>query len=84
MNKKLLLPLWCRHNVNLFRKCVKLIAYLASAVKVVSSNPCIGPLPRIKVCLCLLSICTDELISAPKIIKKESAPKKRIYLNQHF
>ena len=49
--------------------CVKLIGYFASAVNVVSSNSCVGPLPRIKISFFLLSICTDELISAPKIMK---------------
>ena len=33
-----------------------------------SSNPCIGPLPRIKMSFFLLSTSTDELISAPNII----------------
>ena len=37
-NKKLLLPLCCRLNTNLFLGCSKLIGYLASAVNVVSSN----------------------------------------------
>ena len=32
------------------------------------SNPCVGPLPRIKMSFFLLSIFVDELISAPKII----------------
>ena len=35
----------------------------------VSSNPCVGTLPRIKISLSLLSIYTDELASAPKIMK---------------
>ena len=34
----------------------------------VSSNPCVGPSPRIKASFPLLSICTDEFISAPKIM----------------
>ena len=29
--------------------CVKLIEYWASAVNVVIFNPCVGPLPRIKI-----------------------------------
>ena len=33
----------------------------------VSTNPCVGPFPRIKIYFSLLSICTDELISTPKI-----------------
>ena len=40
---------------------MKLIGYMASAVNIVSSNPCVGPSPRIEVSLFLLSICTDEL-----------------------
>ena len=46
----------------------KLIGYLAFAVNVVSSNPCVGYSPRIKIFLFLLSICTNEIISTPKII----------------
>ena len=38
----------------------------SSAVNVVSSNPCVGPSPKIKISLFLLSVCTDELISAPE------------------
>ena len=34
----------------------------------VSSNPYVGPSPRIKISLFLLSICTDEFISAQKIM----------------
>ena len=45
------------------------IGYFASAVNVVSSNPCMGLSPRIKISFPVLSICTNELISAPKIIK---------------
>ena len=39
------------------------------AVNVVSSNPCVGPSPRIKISFFLLLTCTEELISAPKIIQ---------------
>ena len=35
----------------------------------VSSNHCVGPSPRIKMSFFLLSICTDELIPASKIMK---------------
>ena len=35
-------------------------------INVVPSNPCVGP--RIKIYFTLLSTCTDELISAPKIM----------------
>ena len=34
----------------------------------VSSNPYVDPSPRIKVSFPLISICRDELISAPKIM----------------
>ena len=34
----------------------------------ISSNPCYGPSPKIKISLVLPSICTVELISAPKIM----------------
>ena len=43
---KLLLPLSCRINTNTLFGCAKLIGYLASAVNVLSSNPCVGPLPE--------------------------------------
>ena len=42
--------------------------YLASDFNVVSSNHCVGPSPRIKIFLFLLSTCTDEPISALKIM----------------
>ena len=32
----------------------------------VDVDPCVCPSPRVKISLFLLSICTDELISAPK------------------
>ena len=63
-----MLPLKCRLNTNLFLDCAKLTGYFATAVNVVSSNPCVGPSPRIKISFHLISICTDELISAPKIM----------------
>ena len=37
-------------------------------MNVVSSNICIGPLPRIRISFFLLSACADELISTPKIM----------------
>ena len=49
MNKKLLLPLLCRLNANLFPDCVKIIGYFTFAVNVVSSNFCVSPLLRIKI-----------------------------------
>ena len=47
-----MLPLQCR----LFFGCVKSIGYFASAVYVVSTNPCVGASPRIKISFPLLSI----------------------------
>ena len=44
------------------------IEYSAFDVNVTLSNPYVGPLPRITISLFLISICTDELISTPKII----------------
>ena len=43
------------------------MGYIASAVNVVSSNPCVGPSPRIKISFLLLSIFTDQLILVSKI-----------------
>ena len=62
------LPLHYRLNTNLSIGCVKLIKYISSAVNVVSSNLCIGASPRITIFFPLLSIWTDELESAPKIM----------------
>ena len=44
------------------------IEYFVSAVNVVSSKPCIVPLPRIMIFYPWLSISTDELISTSKIM----------------
>ena len=55
----MLLLLLCRPNRNLFPDCIKLIKYFASAINAVFSNPCVGPPPRIKIALFLLSICAD-------------------------
>ena len=46
-NKKLVLPLSCRLKQNVLSDLEKVIEYLVSAVNVVSSNPCVGPIPRI-------------------------------------
>ena len=68
----MLLPLQCRLNKNFVKLKLRgfgnLIGYFASAIKVVSSNPYVGLSPRIKICFLLLSICTDEFISAQKIM----------------
>ena len=63
-----MLPLDRRLNTNLLFDYVKLTGYLATAVNVVSSNPCVSPSPRTKISFFLLSTWTDELISAPKIM----------------
>ena len=68
------------------------LEYWASAVDVVSSNPCVGTLPRIKILLILLSICTDELISTPKIMTfiptlpsdNENSERNRIQYHKHY
>ena len=46
----------------------KLIEYWVSAVDVRSPNPCLGPILRINLSFSLLSVCTDKLISTPKIV----------------
>ena len=54
-----------------YSECL-LIEYPASAVNVVSSNPCFAPSPRIKISFFFIiniSTCTDKLILAPNIIK---------------
>ena len=58
---------WCIFVVFLFH-LESLIKYWASADKVVSSNLCVGSLPKIKIYFFLLSICTDDLISTAKIM----------------
>ena len=55
INKKLLLPLYCRLKQNLLCDYEKLIEYFVSAVNAVSSNSCVGPSPRIKIFFPLLS-----------------------------
>ena len=42
--------------IQIFLGCVKLIGYFASAVNVVTSNPCVGSPPKIKLSLFLLPI----------------------------
>ena len=62
---------------------VKLIEFKFFAI-IVYFNPCLGPLPRIKISLFLLTICEDELISTPKIIifLPTSLPTDKILLYQ--
>ena len=66
LQKKLLLPLKCRLKQKCLFSLEKLIEYSTSAVIVVSSNPCVGPLPRTKISFFLLSICTDRLMNYSK------------------
>ena len=58
----------CNANLNRmsFFVTVKLIEYIFSAVKV-CSNHCVGPIPKTNMSFFLLSICAEELTSAPKI-----------------
>ena len=57
-----------RLHTNLLIGCVKVIVYLASAVNIVPSNTYVVPSPRIKTSSFSFSICTDDLMSAPKIM----------------
>ena len=57
------------------------MGYIASAVNMVSSNACVGPSPRIKTSLFLLSIWIDEPIGVPKIITLFS---KLSFVNENF
>ena len=36
-------------------------------IEIQLSNPCVGPYPRTNMSFFLLSVCVEELISAPKI-----------------
>lgn len=76
----------------IFPCSVKLTDYSASAVNVVSSNFCLGPLIKIPF---LLSAITGEVLSAPNIIiflpispsESEEDPLKSseiLYHDQHF
>ena len=59
-----------RYNASLnkiFFVTVKSIGYMFSAVNEFSLNPRVGPLPNNNMYFLLLSICEEELISAPKI-----------------
>ena len=63
-----MIPLQCQLSRNLFLDSVKLIKYLASAVIAVLFNQCVGPSPRTKISLFLLSTCTEEVLSISKIM----------------
>ena len=47
--KNLLFPLWHRSKHNLFLSFVILVEYLASAVIVLSSDPCVCPSLKIEI-----------------------------------
>ena len=66
-NKKLLRPLQGRLKQNFLFDLEDLIGNGVSLVNV-SSNLCFWPKPGIQIFFSLLSICTDELISTPKIM----------------
>ena len=66
-NQKLLLLLKWRLEQSFRFDLEKLIEYWTSAVNIVSSNPCVGPIPRNEKYFSLLSILTVEFISAAKI-----------------
>ena len=63
-----MVPLNCRLNTNRFRKPVKLIGYLASAAIVPLSKSCVVPSPRTNIFFFLPTMCTEELLSTPKIM----------------
>ena len=46
----------------------KIYWLLFSAASVIASNPCVGPSPSIKIYFSLVSTCTEEFISTPKVI----------------
>ena len=52
----------------------KINSILFSCSNVVPSNPCLGLSPTIKMSFFLLSSCTEELISTPKIITLQPKP----------
>ena len=62
------------------------MVYSLSAVNVLS-GPYIGYLPRIKISFFLLSICTDELISAPNMMTLSPNPlpsdNRKLRINQN-
>ena len=60
----------------------KLIEYSAFAVNEVLPNSCVHPLTRIEISLFLLLACTDELISATKIIAFFSQSKFGIEISE--
>ena len=64
----MLLPLQCRLKQNLLFDIENLIKHLVSAVDVVLSNLCVGTIHRTKISFLLLLMCTDEVISTPKIM----------------
>ena len=62
-----MLPLECRLDTDLSPNFAKLIGCSASAVNMISSNPCVSPSPRIRISFSLLSMCRNELISSANV-----------------
>ena len=61
-------PLQCKLKQNFLLSSVKLIQCIFSAHSL-CSNPCVVPLPKIKISFLLFSIFVEELISTPKITR---------------
>ena len=59
---------------------VKLIKYIFSVYSA-CLNPCVGPLPKIKISFFLLSIFVNEVISTPQIFKFLSVPPEFLHLS---
>ena len=58
----------CKFKPNFFCCSLKLREYSVYGVNVVSSNPFVGPLPRIKIFFFILSAFKEELLSNEYII----------------
>ena len=66
-NKITFASIICRLKQNFLFDLEKLIEYWVSVVNVVSSYPCVGPLPRVKISFPLSSVWSNEPISTPKM-----------------
>ena len=58
--------------------------YLASAVIVITFNPCIVPSPTTNTSFFLLSICSDEISSTPKTTTFFPQSKSEFYSHSLF
>ena len=76
-NKKYFFHYNATLNNFFFLDSLKWIEYLFSAVNVVSYFPCVGSSSRIKIIFFLLSECTEELMSTPKIITNSPLGKEK-------